>query len=431
MFVSITHTGRGRRLPSVVVLYQFFPPDNIVSSVLFGELSTELVNHGWDVTAFPCNRDSRNQALRYVARPNWNGVHVLRLWRPNMPQSTSLGRLLNSIWMIARWSLLALNPRIRPDALIVGTDPVLGVLVAIAWRLLKPRTKIAHWCFDLYPEAAIADGILKPGGKITKALRALATKAYAACDLIVDIGPCMRALLKRYRMDTPMETRVPWALKETIHASPIDYSERLSIFKSTRLALMYSGSLGRAHTYEGILQLARRVRTHEITFAFSVSESNARAVRESILSDDDNVVFVPSVEPGEITKRLSSADIHIVTLKEDWEGIVVPSKFFGALSMGRPVLFCGSQNSAIARWINEYRVGWVLVPDTADWVVEELKRLTVSHGELDEMFSHCHDIYSRNFSKALTTAHWDRDLRSLLSPIVCLDRVQEENANRL
>ena len=31
---------------------------------------------------------------------------------------------------------------------------------------------------------------------------------------------------------------------------------------------------------------------------------------------------------------------------------MVPSKFFGALSMGRPVLFCGSPDSDIAYWIN-------------------------------------------------------------------------------
>jgi len=406
---------RKQDLPKAVVLYHFLPPDEVVSAVLFGELSEELVNHGWEVTAYSCNRDCQNKALRYSDFPNWNGVHIRRLWRPNLAQSSRAGRILNAVWMIARWSFLACNPRIRPDVLIVGTDPILGILIAIVWRKLKPRTKIVHWCFDLYPEAAIADGILKVNSRIVDFLHALVTKAYAACDLIVDIGSCMRALLERYRVDTPLETLVPWALEESSQTTPINNSERSTIFGATGLALMYSGSLGRAHSFEDILQLARMLRQHEIKIAFSVSGNGAKALHQSILPGDENVILIPTVPSNHISKRLSSADIHIVTLKEEWTGIVVPSKFFGALSMGRPVLFCGSPKSAIAHWINEYKVGWVLVPETAERIILELTSLISDRQELEEMFHHCHQVYLKYFSKAVTITRWDQYLRRFLA----------------
>jgi colanic acid biosynthesis glycosyl transferase WcaI len=407
--------------PKAVVLYHFLPPDEVVSAVLFGELSAELVNRGWEVTAFPCNRDCRNQVLRYSAEPNWNGVDIRRLWRPNFAQSTSTGRILNAVWMIARWSVLGCDPRVHPEVLIVGTDPILSILIAVVWRRLKPRTRIVHWCFDLYPEAAIADGILKKNSRVVALLRALVTKAYAACDLIVDIGSCMRALLKRYRLDTRMETLVPWALEESSQVTPIHNSERRTIFGTSGLTLMYSGSLGRAHSFEDILQLARALRQNNVKIAFSVSEVTARALRRSILPGDENVVFIPTVPSSQISRRLSAADICIVTLKEEWTGIVVPSKFFGALSMGRPILFCGSPQSAIAQWINQYEIGWVLVPETADRIVEEMKRLVSSREELEGMFHHCHQVYTEHFSKAVTMNRWDRELRNLLPSYTCPD----------
>lgn len=412
--------------PEAALFYHFLPPDEVVSAILYGDLASELVNRGWEVTAFACNRDCRDEAVRYSTIPDWNGVRIQRLWRPKLAQSTAAGRILNAIWMIARWSAIACNPRVRPDVLVVGTDPICSILTTIVWRKLKPRTKIVHWCFDLYPEAAIADGIVKANSRAVNILNAFLSTAYAACDLIVGIGPRMKELLQTHARSKPVNTLVPWALREPSEAAAVDYSERRQLFGVSRLALMYSGSLGRAHSFESILELARRLRAQDIRIAFGVSGHGAADLQRALLPSDENVKVVPPVPTSQISSRLSAADIHIVTLKEEWTGAVVPSKFFGALSMGRPVLFCGSPDSDIAHWINEHRVGWVLTPETTDHIASELGRLTSNRDELEVMFRHCHKIYTKYFSKAVTMARWDHDLRALLHPPGSYEGVGEE-----
>jgi hypothetical protein len=47
--------------PKAAVFYHFLPPDEVVSSILYGELAAELVDKGWEVTAFACNRDCRDE----------------------------------------------------------------------------------------------------------------------------------------------------------------------------------------------------------------------------------------------------------------------------------------------------------------------------------------------------------------------------------
>jgi colanic acid biosynthesis glycosyl transferase WcaI len=401
-------------LPKAVVLYHFLPPDEVVSAVLFGELSASLVEEGWEVTAFPSNRSIRNEPLKYSSRENWHRVEIHRLWRPQFSQSSGSGRILNAAWMLARWSILGMNPRWAPDVLIVGTDPILSVLVAIIWRKFRPKTKIVHWCFDLYPEAAIADGILKADSSIVRLLRVLLTKAYAACDQIVDIGPCMRKRLESYETHAPMVTIVPWALSEPECAVQIDWSERRYIFGEANLALLYSGNFGKAHSFADILDLARIVRNTGIKVAFSVAGNGAAALREALELDDTNVSVVPPAPAERLAERLSSADIHIVSLKQEWTGTVVPSKFFGALAVGRPVLFCGSEESAIAQWITEFKVGWVLAPGQAEQTATELLRFISNRSEVEDMFSHCHHVYTEHFSKAVKTSEWNDALLRLL-----------------
>lgn len=405
---------KGADLRKAVVLYHFLPPDEVVSAILLGELSAELIAAGWRVKAFACNRASKDGTIKLQRRSDWRGVSIHRLWRPNFPQEKNWGRLLNSLWMDLGWTLLAFNPWVHADVLIIGTDPVMSVTAAIAWRAMRPRTKIVHWCFDLYPEAAIAEGILRKNGLLASTISFLAKFAYSCCDLIVDIGPTMRDLLKKSGVDTASETFVPWALYESDQRTPIDMAERYSVFGRCNIAMLYSGSFGKAHSHKQILELARLLRKDDVVIAFSVSERCADVLRAQFSPDDCNVRFVTNVGCGNIATRLSCADVHVVTLKEEWAGVVVPSKFFGALAIGRPVLFCGNPDSDVARFIDEYKVGWVLAPGKEEAAASNIRRLLASRDELEKQFEHCYNVYAQYFAKSVTIRRWIASLDALV-----------------
>ena len=400
--------------PHALVFYHYLPPDGVVSAVLFGDLSAGLCERGWKVTAYPGNRGFGDESTRHAAREIWNGVEIRRIWRPAFRQSSNVGRMLNAIWMVMRWSLLALHPRLNPDVVIVGTDPVLSILAARAWRWFKPNTRIVHWCFDLYPEAAIADGTLGARSRLVRLLSPLLMRSYAVCDLIVDLGNCMRERLKVYGSSARVATVTPWALDEQAAPTPPCQAERSAMFGEAKLGLMYSGSFGRAHGFEDILALARAMREDNARFAFSVRGNRARELSQAVGSDDSNISFAPSVPIEKLQVRLSATDIHLVSLKEEWTGTVVPSKFFGALAVGRPVLFSGGPDSAIARWITELNVGWVLQPGNAQEVAGKLRRYASDPDARDRMNRHCHHVYSTYFSKRAGLDEWNSELRRLL-----------------
>ena len=142
--------------PSVTLLYHFFYPDDVVSARHFGDMAEELVKRGWDVNVLTSNRYCRYPRRRIPQRvETWNGVQIYRVRRPGFDQSRNIPRLLNLAWMLTGWSYQVL--RTKPGLVVVGTDPQLSQLIFPVLKRVSRRSRIATWCFDLHPEATIAD----------------------------------------------------------------------------------------------------------------------------------------------------------------------------------------------------------------------------------------------------------------------------------
>jgi glycosyltransferase involved in cell wall biosynthesis len=400
--------------PSILVLYHFLPPDDVVSAQVFGGLCEGLAARGWDVTARPSNRSCHDPRARHPRLETWRGVTLRRVRRPGFPQSSSKGRILNALAVTAAWSLEALRPRARFDAVLVGTDPVLSVSALRAFRLLRPGTVRAHWAFDVYPDAAVADGLLRPGSLAARLLSRAAAAGVGAAQLVADLGPCMRSLLPA-ASGARRETLPPWALVEPPAPLEADPAERRALFGDARLGVLYSGSFGRAHSFDEILALARRLRGTGIRFAFSVRGNRETALRAAVTPADDNVSFAPFVPEGDLSRRLGAADLHAVSLRHEFTGTVVPSKFQAALAAGRPVLFAGSPEAAPARWIAELGLGFHLTADPAsvEAAAEGLLALASDPAALAALRARCHAAYAERFSRETTVGKWDAALREL------------------
>jgi len=387
----------------------------VVSARHNDDLCRELARRGWQVEVRPSNRGCRDERQVYARAETWNQVAVRRVWRPAFSQSSALGRLVSSAWMVTAWSLTAILRRESPDVVIIGTDPVLSVVTALVIRACRPRIRIVHWCFDLYPEAAIADGLLDPSSLFVRALRRLLRAAYARCDLIVDLGSFMSRRLAEYHPPGKMTTLVTWALLEPEQELPPDPKTRRDLFGECRLGLLYSGNFGHAHSYAEILALARKLRGRGIKFCFGVRGNKVEELRAAVQPEDENIRWAGFAPESELALRLSAADIHLVSLRPEWTGLVVPSKFFGSLAAGRPVLFAGSRESCLAQLIREHGVGWILDESSLETVAAELLQLAQEPDRLRQLQHRCHQVYHQHFSQRLVTESWDRELRALLA----------------
>ncbi len=402
--------------PKVTALYHYFHPDDVVSARHFSQFCEELAARGWQVEALPSTVDCRDESIVYPRTEEWNGISIRRVWRPRFRQASTLGRVLNAAWMIVAWSTGIVTRRngTMPHVLVIGTDPVLSVLVSWAVKRFRPAVRVVHWCYDLYPEAATAEGILRENSLPVIMLQRALRRAYHCCDLVADLGSCMRERLEVYGHPCRKVTLVPWALAEPPEVLPPEPTTREQLFGRAAIGLLYSGNFGRAHSYEELLELARLLRGQSIHFCFGVRGNRVDELRAAVQPDDGNVSFAGFAPESELAKRLSAADIHLVSLRPNWTGVVVPSKFFGSLAAGRPVIFAGSREAALARWIEAYGVGWVLDRTSVEKVASDLNRLVGCPEELHRLQRRCHEVYHAHFSRRQIMDRWDHELRALL-----------------
>lgn len=402
--------------PSALILYHFFYPDDVVSAQHFTGLAEELEKRGWDIKVLTSNRYCRYPEKDITSRKEEkNGISIYRIWRPKWDQSGNYMRILNSLWMMAGWFVKALRLT-RSDVVIIGTDPQFSALLFPVLRALRRGKKMVHWCFDLYPEAIVADKNRVIIRWLSKSASFFMKRAYKSVDLMVDIGSCMKRRLHNYKHEALTATLVPWALVEPDCLSEPDREIRQELFGNAKLALFYSGNMGKAHDFSSFLKLAKLLLKKDggIVFTFACRGNRAKELMEAVKPDDYNVRFAPFVNVSDLEKRLIAADFHLLSLRQEWEGIVVPSKFFGSLAAGRPVIYAGPENSAIAEWIKEFNIGLILTKNNVEKIADELLNIADNRDKLLLWQNNAFAAYHDFFSKKRVADSWDLLLREAI-----------------
>src|SRR5207249_10205512 len=99
-----------------------------------------------------------------------------------------------------------------------------------------------------------------------------------------------------------------------------------------------------------------------------------------------NVRFLPFFPASKIPSVLAAADAHIVTLKHGLEGVVVPSKLYGILAAGKPVLGLAPEWSDVDYIVKEAGCGYIDCPfDGLEDFIEAVRDLSNDSERLRQM----------------------------------------------
>jgi glycosyltransferase involved in cell wall biosynthesis len=131
----------------------------------------------------------------------------------------------------------------------------------------------------------------------------------------------------------------------------------------------YSGNLGRAHEFDTLLDAADLLKL-DGSFVFLIIGGGARmpALRRAVAERElPNFRFLPYQPREALEDSLAAADVHLVSLRPALEGLICPSKLYGILAAGRPLIFIGDGDGEIARVVGSAGCGLsVEVGDSAD-----------------------------------------------------------------
>lgn len=356
----------------ILAINRFFGNDEVPTGRMLQDLSDFLLRQGHRVTVLTTRSHYRRGGNAGVPVP---GITVRRLWTAG--EKT---RLVS--WFLFWLQSCLLAPFLKWDRCIMLTDPPFLTVIPALNRLLgKTGRKIYWWTMDLYPEAPVADGLIKKDGLVDQLLKWGNDLGIRYLTGVISLGQTQRRRLSSYRhwRQEPEFSLVvpPWDYRPI---PPVLLSQnrflRDNALSGYRIAL-YAGNLGKAHSYDELLQAALvMAKPHpEWKFVF-VARGSLRSKLERESVNLFNVIVMDYQSPDLTAALLRAATVHVITMKAGWEGIVVPSKLYGILKTAIPVLFIGPKESETAQEIRRYAVGTVLEPGVSgEEVARELVKL--------------------------------------------------------
>jgi len=287
----------------------------------------------------------------------------------------------------------------------LSTPPLVAVLGLLA------RVRGARFVYkveDLYPDVAVALGTFGRHSPAARFFGRLSRAVLARADAVVALDEAMgRALQARGARRVAV---IPnWADGEALRPDPEAGAGLRAVYGlGDRFVVLYSGNLGLAHRFDAVIAAARAIAAlrPDVLFLF-VGGGPRLAEVKRMAAGLANVRFLP-YQPREALGALyNAADVHLVTLRDEVAGLLVPSKYAAALAAARPVLLVGGTETAIAREIEDQGLGWVC-PHDGEAVVAALKEALQMRGLVEEQGARARAVFEGRYERGGATARWSR-----------------------
>jgi colanic acid biosynthesis glycosyl transferase WcaI len=398
-------------MAKVVLVNRYFFPDHSATSQLLTDLAFSLVAPGREVHVVTSRQRYDEPGARLAAEETAGGVEVHRVWTTRFGRGGLAGRALDylTFYLSTAWRLFALLR--AGDVVVAKTDPPLLSLVAVPTARLR-GAKPVNWLQDVFPEVASGLGVRGFGGTLARALEKLRDRSLqsAACNVV--LGERMREFLLGRGLE-PERIRVieNWADGDAIRPRA-EASNRLRVEWGLqgKFVVGYSGNMGRVHEFGTILGAAEALRRRvDIVFVFIGGGKHREWIEEEARRRGlGNVQFRPYQSRERLAESLSVPDLHLVSLRPELEGLVVPSKFYGIAAAGRPTIFVGAREGEIAGKLRRFDCGVAVEQGDAEGLAAAIRGLADDFGTRERMGRNARAAFEANWEKRIACGKWLR-----------------------
>jgi len=331
----------------ILLLNLYYPPDTSATAKMARTVVDALIPRH-KVTVL-CGRPSYDPTERRRWRPYQSEVaglaRVIRTGSTDFARFEMKKRVLNYLSYVALAVPRALF--VPCDAILAMTDPPFCGIVGALVAMLKGKPYVYN-IRDMYPDMAVAGSIVKPG-LLAYIWEKMHRWALRRAKRVVVLGEDMRArivakgvapsriVIVRDGVEIfPTNTPLPAPDPEVVRAIRGNFS----------FVLLHAGNLGFYGAWNTLLSAARNLASDGVGLVF-VGDGAQRAEIEAAAAGARNIRFLDFFPAAKISSVQAAADAHVVTVKRGLEGVVVPSKMYGTLAAGKPIVAVAPQETDV------------------------------------------------------------------------------------
>jgi glycosyltransferase involved in cell wall biosynthesis len=401
----------------VLVITQYFPPETGGPSNRLSSIAQGLKDAGHDVTVIaekPNHPDGvvwPEYRRGLLQTRDYNGIPVVYSSVWTCPTKTFWTRTLFYLSFMAMAVAGSLRARGAHDVVLASSPPLfVGVAGWVVSRL--KRSRFVFDVRDLWPDVAVAVGVLGPGRMLRIAKR-LEAFIYRSADGITAVT---RGFCEEIARMAPAGTPIARIGNGTVPAVFGDWKagkelrERLGL--TDRYVVTYAGNLGIAQGLPHVLEAADILQRQRapVTLLF-VGAGPAAGVlhRQAAARSLANVRFEPGVPLEEAARYMAASDALLVPLaRHDIYRMFIPSKLFDGMAAGKPVLL--SVDGEAREILEEAGAGLYYAAEDAGGLIDGIRWLMAHPEEAAEMGRRGAEYVGRRFSREAEAAKMARFL---------------------
>lgn len=370
-----------RDKPRLLVLNQYYWPGLEATAHLLSELLAALADD-FDVTIVTGRIAVHAPSAERTVH---DGVEIVRVRSTAYDRTRLAARAANYLTYLAESLRSALVSR-RPAVVLCMTDPpVIGdVALLVARRFRRPLVVVSQ---DVFPEIAVELKRLE-SRLLVAVLRALIAAYLKRADRVVAIGETMRRRLIEKGADPERLVVIPnWVDTTAIVPEPRDNEWAREHGLGDCFVVMHSGNVGHPQNLDVLIRAATFLRDLD-DLAIVIVGGGARRGELMELAErleTDAVRFLDYQPRATLSLSLSAAHVHYVGLGRGLSGYVVPSRLYGILAAGRPVIAAADEESETAAVVRSVGCGVVVPPSRPELVAEAIRAAYDGRLDLEEM----------------------------------------------
>lgn len=326
-------------------------------SAFYRDLIPYLADNNLDIEIIISNTEYRKRTDLSELFKKYTNVKVTKT--PNWGLQAHQGALAKIIvtMLYTLWATIYSLLGSRSDANIYLSQPP---LIPLLGYLLKVTRSQPYYCvvMDVQPQVSVALGAFSEHSLVNRLLERVALLSWRHAKAVIVIGRCMREELHQFGIELAQLKYVPnWANEAEIQ--PVDLADNKLVQDkgwSDKFIVLYAGNIGVPQYFDDLLEVATQTQDKaDLIFVFIGGGTRKKMLEEYAAQHNlRNVIFEPFLHNEySLSEILSAGSCHFISLKDDIAGLAVPSKTYGVLAAGRPIIYQGNASGEIARMIVE------------------------------------------------------------------------------
>lgn len=401
----------------LALVCKHFYPEMVSTGMHMTEIARRLREKGWQITVYCDQPEYAMEEDEETVAPELlhDGIRIKRVPVLGRHRDGMMQRGVRAVTYLLSAIRALVRDRDQYDGLLTTTNPPFAGLAG--WYMsVVHGVPYVQLVYDVYPDIAKELGAIGKGSLPARVWEQASRLILNRASGTIVIGRDMAALVqqKLHRENWGTMHLIPnWSDERTVEPVPRDENSfRREHDVGDRILVQYSGRMGSTHNLEPLIEAAERLQDAPVLFQFNGEGAKKETLQRMVDDRDlDNVLFLPYQPLDDLDTVLSAADLAVVCLEGRFTGMSVPSKTYGIMAAGTPMLGFVEAESEVGRTIQEHDCGVVAEDPTGKEVADRLRRLLEDRDRLRAMGRRGRDAFEDQYTLSHAAERYDSVLR--------------------